>query len=50
MAFHPLGNSGHAVVSGFIDFSLTFSIYCLAYDYSCADPDSLRDYLRDVPW
>ena len=24
--------------------------YCLAYDYSRADWDGLRDYLRDVPW
>ena len=24
--------------------------YCIAYDYSRADWDGLRDYLRDVPW
>ena len=22
----------------------------IAYDYSCADWDSLHDHLRDVPW
>ena len=22
----------------------------MAYDYSCADWDGLRDHLRDVPW
>ena len=24
--------------------------HCIAYDYSRADWDGLRDYLRDVPW
>ena len=24
--------------------------HCIAYDYSCADWDGLRDHLRDVPW
>ena len=39
MAFPPLGNSDHVVVSASV-----------AYDYSLADWDGLRDHLRDVPW
>ena len=31
-------------------FSLTSPFHCIAYDYSCADWDSLHDHLRDVPW
>ena len=38
-------------------FPLTFdqihngmSFHCIAYDYSCADWDILRDHLRDIPW
>ena len=54
MAFHPLGNSDHVVVSVSIDFP-SYSqwdalFHCIAYDYSCADWDSLHDNLRDVPW
>ena len=54
MAFPPLGNSDHVVMSVYIDFasnsqqdSLFHSIAC---DYSCVDWDGLRDHLRDVPW
>ena len=33
-------------------FPLTFHriAYDIAYDYSCADWDGLRDHLRDLPW
>ena len=53
MAFRPLENSDH-VVSVSIDFP-TFSLrdapfHRIAYDYSHADWDGLRDHLRDVPW
>ena len=52
MAFHPLGNSDHVVVSVSIDFSSNSQqdvpFHCIAYDYSCADWDGLRDHLRDV--
>ena len=40
MAFPPLGNSDHVVVSVSIDFPSN----------SCADWDGLRDHLTDVPW
>ena len=54
MAFHPLGNSDHVVVSVSIDFStnsqLDAPFHRIAYDYSCTDWDGLRDHLRDVPW
>ena len=54
MAFLPLGNSDHVVVSVSIDFP-SYSqrdtpFHRIAYDYSCADWDGLRDHLRDVPW
>ena len=54
MAFPPLGNSNHVVVSVFIDFP-TYSqqdapVHRIAYNYSHADWDGLRDHLRDVPW
>ena len=53
MAFPPLGNSDHVVVSVSIDFP-SYSqwdalFHCIAYDYSCADWDGLCDHLRDVP-
>ena len=53
MAFFPLGNSDHVVVSVSSDFP-SYSqwdapFHCIAYDYSCADWDGLRDDLRDVP-
>ena len=54
MAFPPMGNSDHVVVSVSIDFSSNLQrdapFHCIAYDYSCADWDGLRDHLRDVPW
>ena len=53
MAFPPLGNSDH-VVSISIDFPSNSQwnapFHCIAYDYSRADWDGLRDHLRDVPW
>ena len=52
MAFPPLENSDHVVVS--IDFPLNSQwdapFYHIAYDYSRADWDGLRDYLRHVLW
>ena len=54
MAFPPLGNYDHVVVSVSIDFSSNSQrdapFLPLAYDYSRADWDGLRDHLRDVPW
>ena len=54
MAFPPLGNSDHFVVSVSIDFPSASQrdalFHCIAYDYSCADWDSLLDHLRYVPW
>ena len=54
MGFPPLENSDHVVVSVSIDFPTNSqrdaSFHRIAYDYSCADWDSLRDHLRDVPW
>ena len=54
MAFPPLGNSDHVVVSVSIDF-LSNSLqdapfHHIAYEYSRADWDGLHDHLRDVPW
>ena len=54
MAFPPLGNSDHVVVSVSIDFPSNSQrdapFHRIAYDYSRADWDGLRDHLRDVPW
>ena len=54
MAFPPLGNSDHFVISVSIDFPVNSKqdtlFHRVAYDYSCADWDGLRDHLRDVPW
>ena len=54
MAFPPLGNSDLVNVSVSIDFlsnsQLDGPFHCIAYGYSYADWDSLRDNLRDVPW
>ena len=54
MAFPPLGNSDHIVVSVSIDFPINSKqdtpFHCVAYDYSRADWDGLCDHLRDVPW
>ena len=54
MAFRPLGNSDHVVVSVSIDFPINSKqdtpFHRVAYDYSCADLDGLCDHLRDVRW
>ena len=53
MAFPPLGNSDHVVVSVSADFPSNSqwdaSFHHIAYDYPCADWDGLHDHLRDVP-
>ena len=53
MAFPPLGNSNHVVVSVSIEFPINpkqdTPFHCMAYDYSRADWDGLCDHLRDVP-
>ena len=54
MAFPPLGNSDHVVVSVFIDFPTHSQrdapFHSIAYDCSHADWVGLRDHLRDVSW
>ena len=54
MAFPPLGNSDHVVVSVSIEFPINSKqdapFHRVAYDYACADWDGLCDHLRDVPW
>ena len=54
MAFPPLGYSDHVVVSVSTDFPINskqdIPFHCMAYDYSRADWDGLRDHLRNVPW
>ena len=54
MAFPPLGNSDHVVVSVSIDFPTNSQqdvpFHRRAYDYSRADWNGLRDHLRDAPW
>ena len=54
MAFPPLGNSDHVVVSVSIDFPTNSQhdapFHCIAYDYFRADSDGLHDHLRDVLW
>ena len=54
MAFPSLGNSDHVVVSVSIDFPINSKrdnpFHRIAYDYSCAGRNRLRDHLRDVPW
>ena len=53
MAFPPLGNPDHVVVSVSIDFPINSKqatpFHRVAYDYSRADWDGLRDHFRDVP-
>ena len=50
----PLRKSDHVVVSVSIDFPINSKqdapFHRVAYDYSHADWDGLRDHLRDVPW
>ena len=54
MAFPPLGNSDHVVVSVPIDFPSNSQqdtpFHRIAYDYSSGDWDRLLDHLRDVLW
>ena len=54
MAFPPLGNSDHVVVSVFSDFPINSkqdtSFHHVVYDYSHADWDGLHDHFRDVQW
>ena len=54
MVFPPSGNSDHVVVSVFFDFPSNSQqdapFHRIAYDYSRADWDGLRNHLRDVPW
>ena len=54
MAFPPLGNSDHVVVSVSIDFPTNSKqdapFHRIAYHYSRTDWDGLHDHLRDVPW
>ena len=54
MAFPPLGNSDHVVVSVSIDFPSNSQqdapFHRIHYDYSRVDWDGLRDHLRDVLW
>ena len=54
MAFTPLRNPDHVVVLVSIDFPSNSKgdilFHLIGYDYSSADWDGLRDYLRDVPW
>ena len=54
MAFPPLGNSDHVVVSVSVDFLSSSQrdvpFHRIAYDCSQFDWDGLRDHLRDVPW
>ena len=53
MAFPPLGNSDHVVISVSIDFPTNSQqdapFHHIAYDYSCAGWDGHCDHLRDVP-
>ena len=54
VAFPPLGNSDHVVVSVSIDFPSNSQrdapFHRISYDYSHVDWDGLGDHLRDVPW
>ena len=54
MAFPPIGNSDHVVVSVSVDFPSNSQrdspFHRIAYDYSRADWDGLCDHLRDAPW
>ena len=54
MAFPPLGNFDHVIVSVSIDFPSNLQrdapFHRIAYDYSRGDWDGLCDHLRDLPW
>ena len=53
MAFPPMRNSDHVVVSVSIDFPSNSQwdalFHCIVSDYSCANCVGLCDHLRDVP-
>ena len=53
LAFPPLGNSDHVLVSVSIDFPSNSQqdapFHRIAYDYFRAYWDGVRDYLRDIP-
>ena len=54
IVFPPLENSDQGAVSVSADFP-SYSLrdapfHCIAYSYSCADWDGLRDHFRDVLW
>ena len=53
MAFPPLGNFDHVIVSVSIDFPSNLqrddTFHHIVYDYSRAHWDGLHDHLRDVP-
>ena len=50
----PFGNSDHIVVSVSIDFPSSSQqdalLHCIAYGYSCADWEGLRDHLTNGTW
>ena len=54
MAFPPLGNSDHVVVSVYIGFPTNSQqdapFHRIAYDYYRANWNGLRDHLRDLSW
>ena len=54
MAFPPLGNSNHVVVSVSTDFQSNLKgdspFHRIVYEYSCGDQDSLCNHLEDAPW
>ena len=54
MAFPPLGNSDHVVVSVSIDFLINSKqdamFHCIAFHSSRANWDGLCDQLKEVPW
>ena len=54
MAFPPLANSDHVVVSVSIHFPTNSQwdtpFHHICYNYSRADWDGLCDHLRDVQW
>ena len=54
MAFPPLGNSNHVVVSVSIDFPINLKrdalFHRVACNYSSADWDGLHNHLGNVPW
>ena len=53
MAFPPLGNSDHVVVSVSVDFLVNSKqdgpFHCIAYNYFLIHWDGLCDHLTDVP-